>query len=291
MISLRETRRGQTQGASRRALHSLALLACAALLGGCALMPRPAVVPLPSLSFASPCTAAGADRADTLVVMLPGAYSLPQEFVDEGFVQALQQRRLAVDVLVVDSHLGYFNNGSVMQRLRQDVLAPARARGYRQVWLVGISLGGFGALAYAAEQGREAGHGVDGVLAIAPYLGSRRLLTEVTTAGGPLVWARSDAVVNEGRAAAALPRPSTPDGAERGLWRWLGTPPVGSVPVHLGYGSEDRLRQGHLLLAGALPAARVLTVSGGHDWPPWRALWTQWLDTGALGAARCAAVP
>ena len=33
----------------------------------------------------------------------------------------------------------------------QDVLAPARAAGYRQVWLLGVSLGAFGALAHAAE--------------------------------------------------------------------------------------------------------------------------------------------
>ena len=233
------------------------------------------------LSFTSPCPG----RASTLVVMLPGAYSLPQEFVDEGFVKALAQRRMAVDVRVLDSHLGYFNDGSILRRLRDDVLAPARAQGYAQVWLVGISLGGFGALGYAAEHGREAGHGVDGVLAIAPYLGSRRVLGEIASAGGAQAWARSPAVLAEGLASAVPP--TTPDTAERSLWRWLGAPPTGSVPVHLGYGREDRLREGQVLLAAALPATRVTDLPGGHDWPPWRALWTQWLDSGALGASTC----
>jgi len=41
------------------------------------------------------------------------------------------------------------------------------------------------------------------------------------------------------------------------------------------------------LLAAALPATRVTDLPGGHDWPPWRALWTQWLDSGALGASTC----
>jgi len=222
----------------------------------------------------------GPGRAGTLVVMLPGAYSLPQEFIEQGFVQALRERGLAADVAIADAHLGYFNDRSVLRRLRDDVIGPARAQGYQRLWLVGISLGGFGALAYASVHGREPALGVDGVLAIAPYLGSRRLQGEMLAAGGALSWAES--------AAAAGPpvlEPLNPDDRERALWRWLAQPPFGAPPVHLGYGLEDRLADGHRLLASVLPVERVTTVPGGHDWPPWRALWQQWLQRGLLDGA------
>ena len=94
----------------------------------------------------------GPFAAPTLVVLLPGAYSGPQEFVDEGFVQALRQRRLQADVVVAGARIEHYIEGPVLDRLHEQVVAPARARGVRQVWLVGISLGGLFALAYAARQ-------------------------------------------------------------------------------------------------------------------------------------------
>ena len=246
-------------------------------LPGCSFIPRAAVTPMPLLRQPGP----GPGPADTLVVMLPGAYSLPQEFVEAGYVRALRERGVAADVVIPDAHLGYYNDRSVLRRLRDDVLAPARAAGYRRVWLVGISLGGFGALLYAATYGGDPAIGVDGVLAVAPYLGSRGLHDEMLAAGGPASWVAADA--------ATAPRPMQ-DGAgqdevERALWRWLVRPPAGAPPVYLGYGTEDRLAEGHRLLARVLPSERVSTVPGGHDWPPWLALWQLWLGRGLLGSA------
>jgi pimeloyl-ACP methyl ester carboxylesterase len=247
-------------------------------LGGCQLLPRKPVTPMPLLRQPGP----GPARAETLVVMLPGAYSLPQEFVDEGYVRALRAGAGAgarADVWIADAHLGYFNDRSVLRRLRDDVIAPARAQGYKRLWLVGISLGGFGALAYASAHGRDPNTGVDGVLAVAPYVGSRRLQGEMIAAGGPEAWADAQP--------ANAPDPSqatSPDEGERALWRWLARPPAGAPPVYLGYGTDDRLADGHRLLAGVLSPTRVSTVPGGHDWPPWLALWQQWLQRGLLDA-------
>jgi hypothetical protein len=39
-----------------------------------------------------------------------------------------------------------------------------------------------------------------------------------------------------------------------------------------------------------LPAGHSVEVPGGHDWPPWRALWTSWLDRGLL-PGDCAGAP
>lgn len=249
-----------------------------ASLPGCQWLPRAPVTPMPLLRPSGQA----ARVTSTLVVMLPGAYSQPQEFIAEGYVGALRAHGAPADVVIADAHLGYFRDRSVLRRLREDVVAPARAQGYQRVWLVGISLGGFGALAYASLHGQDRRHGIDGVLAVAPYLGSPRLLAELQAAGGPRAWADADA------AASAAPRPADEaggqDAGERVLWRWLARPPTDAPPVYLGYGTEDRLADGHRLLAGVLPPEHVATVPGGHDWPPWRALWQQWLGRGLLDA-------
>ncbi|KNZ31943.1 MAG: hypothetical protein AD742_14250 [Methylibium sp. NZG] len=216
------------------------------------------------LSDLSGCAA----PATALVVMLPGAYSKPQEFIDEGFVAALRQRGVAVDVKMVEAHLGYFTDRTVLQRLRDDVVLPARAAGYRQVWLVGISLGGFAALGYAARHAAD----IDGVLAIAPYPGTQALQREIVAAGGPFEW----------RAKTIAPT----DDLEREVWWWLaGRGDASQPPVYLGYGRGDRFAKGLDAMQVTLPTGRAGTVPGGHDWAPWRALWNGWLERGLLQTA------
>lgn len=238
--------------------------ALAAASGGCALTVPPSRVPMDLTRLPGPCSG----RAPALVVMLPGAYSRPQEFVDEGFVAELRRRGLAADVVIADAHLGYFQDRSVLRRLREDLVLPARAQGYRQVWLAGISLGGFGALAYGARHGDE----VDGILALAPYLGRRQLHKEIIDAGGPQRW-RTQRFAREA------------DDAERDLWEWLAQPAPAGPPVWLGYGRDDRFADAHRMLAQVLPAERRFDTPGGHDWPPWRALWSAWLDRRLLPQA------
>lgn len=259
----------------RRWLLVASALVAASPLAGCGLLVPPVLPRMDTLRLPGPCPG----RSDTLVVMLPGAYSRPPEFVEAGFPRALRERGSSADVLIVDSHLGYFTDGSVLRRLRDEVVLPARAQGYRHLWLVGISLGGFGALGYAMHHGTE----IDGVLALAPYLGPRRLTQEIEAAGGPRAW-RAEGVRGSAQDAG--------DDVDRALWRALSDP--AKLPlqhVHLGYGLDDRFARAHRLLADLLPPGRVRTTPGGHDWPPWRALWEDWLGQGLLADARCTAAP
>ncbi len=243
----------------------LAVAACAALTAGCAGL-RPTQVPMAVAVDKSTCTA----QADTLLVLLPGAYSHPDEFVREGFVQAVQERRLAVDVMRVDAHLGYYNRGTIIDRLHDDVIGPARERGYRAVWIVGISVGGFGGLIYEEARPGE----LAGLVVLAPYLGDRVLSSDIANAGGLARW--------QG-ALGATPGDERSQREAR-LWKWLkgyaATPaPTDRPPLFLGYGTEDRFAFSHRLLAAALPADRVFTTPGGHDWPEWMRLWRAILPT------------
>lgn len=243
------------------------VLAITALLAGCGAL-KPTSVPMPSFFEATSCAA----PADTLLVMLPGAYSEPDEFVREGIVDAVRQQRLRVDVMRVDAHLGYYNErGQVFERLREDVIEPARAKGYRHIWVLGISVGGLGAIAYSDKYPGQ----LDGLVVLAPYLGERLTSLEIANAGGLAKWR-------------VPPRELAMD--ER-LWRRLSeyakVPPAPSLPpLYLGYGTEDRFAFSHRLLAAVLPADRVATTPGGHDWPEWRRLWAQLLPR--LPLPRCA---
>ncbi|NUZ04725.1 alpha/beta hydrolase [Schlegelella sp. ID0723] len=225
------------------------------LLAGCGAL-QPTRVPLRTIALAAPC----ATPASTLVVFLPGSYSTPEDFVAHGFVDALRRQRVAADLLLVDAHLGYYSERSVLERLRADVLAPAGARGYREVWLVGISIGAYGALLHAATA-RGAEPSVAGIVAIAPYLGEYRITQSIGNAGGLVRW--------------SPPGWLDADAADVALWRWLQRAAAGatSTRLYLAYGRSDRFATSDRLLDAALPAGRAFTAPGGHDWPVWEALW------------------
>ncbi len=205
------------------------------------------------------------DQAPVLLVLLPGAHMAPEEMQAQGFVEALRSRNLAVDVVIAGAGLEYVVDGSIVQRLHQDVIAPYRAQGYRRIWLAGISLGGFVAMAYALQHPGS----IEGIFALAPYLGRRALQQEVAGASSPAQWR-------------AQAQPRSADDVDHAVWSWLIAPPANAPALHLAYGTEDRFAAGHQLLAQLLQPDRVQTAPGGHDWPPWVRLWGEWLDRGFL---------
>jgi pimeloyl-ACP methyl ester carboxylesterase len=169
-------------------------------------------------------------------------------------------------MVAVDAHLGYYYKRTIVDRLRQDVIAPARKR-YDRIWLAGISLGGTGSLLYAAEHPED----VDGLVLLAPFLGEDKVIAEVEAAGGLQGW--------------KTPEPLAADDFQRRLWFWLqgATRPPARIPIYLGWGRDDSFARANGLLARELPPDHVFTASGGHDWKAWTALWTDFVHTGALG--------
>ncbi len=238
----------------------VALLLAGVTLAGCPPRPGPTTVPIPSARLA------GAPGNSCLVVLLPGLGDGKETFLRKGFLWAFRASGSPCALASLDSHFGYYANGSIVERLHEDVIAPARARGVERIWLVGISLGGLGAALYARDRPGE----VDGLVLLSPYLGEDEILDEIEQAGGPRAW-----------------HPATPPDTRdlRRLWVWLqgyGDPNEERPPLLLGFGDSDRLKRGHLLLASLLPPERVLHTHGGHTWYAWRRLWRQVLETGAL---------
>lgn len=221
-------------------------------LTGCSLFMGETPVPIPTV--ASSLSATG--RADTLVVFLRGRGGSIADFEKEGMLSVLREARVKADTIVVDAHLGYYFKRTVIVRLQADVLVPAREQGYRRIVLVGVSLGGLGALLCE----RENPGSVDALVLLGPYLGEKdRLFDQIDLAGGPAAW--------------AVGRDPQAGGVEEQIWTFLGTESAALPPTWLLSGQADGYARGHRLLAGLLPATRVATMPGGHDWPVWRALW------------------
>ena len=196
-------------------------------------------------------------RADTLVILLPGALHGPQDFLREGYADAVQARGLALDLQFAALEFEHVASEQALPELRDDLLKPAIEDGYRSIWLAGISIGGYVAMRFAD---RFPGY-VQGLFLMAPYPGNRMTTNEIAQSGGLAAW---------------QPGALAGDDAERGNWRWLQRP--GKVEVHLGYGSEDRFATAHGMMAQALSAEHVDQVGGGHDWSAWRTLWERFLD-------------
>jgi pimeloyl-ACP methyl ester carboxylesterase len=205
---------------------------------------------------------AGADRI--LLVMLPGAGITAADFAANGMVDAVHARALAVDIIAVEPALDLYLDGGIVPALHETIIAQA----YKRIWLLGISLGGMGALLYASA------HVVEGLVLLAPFLGTRGTVAEIARAGGLTAWSPAHSASTE---------------MESRMLSWLQAhlaqnPP--SPKLYLGYGLQDRFAPGHLLLAEHLPANRVITTQGGHDWQAWTPLWRRLLDDSPFLADR-----
>jgi pimeloyl-ACP methyl ester carboxylesterase len=204
-----------------------------------------------------------------MLVMLPGVKDRAQDFVRHGFIQAIRDRGWPVDVAAANAHLGYYLGHNVVERLEEDVIAPARTAGHRRIWLMGVSLGGLGALNHA----RAHPGAIEGVILLAPYLGARGTVARIVRAGGLAQW---------------QPGEIAPDDEESLLLAWIKSyrPGDSALPtVFLGYGTQDRFAPASTLLAQVLPASHVVPIEGGHEWAAWKKLWELLLDRDMFGLA------
>ena len=150
-----------------------------------------------------------------------------------GFVSAARERQLDVDLVFAAIELQQVIDRSVLVRVRQELILPARSLGCA-VWLGGISLGGYLALCCAERHAAGACRPLR-VRALSRQShrhGRNRACPRVSRAGSPPELASDD--------------------DERRVWRFIKSLRSGALAVHLGLGSEDRFGARHRLMAAAL---------------------------------------
>ncbi len=233
----------------------------------------PTTIPIDTLHFDAP-----AGDHQQLFIFLPGNGDPVSAFYEHGLVQAVRQRGLSIDMIGVNAHLGYYMEGTVITRLKQDVIDPAKARGYKNIWLVGNSLGGFGSISYARQYPQD----ITGVILLGPFLGERKTANEIREAGGLQKWEPED-IGNNSQTAweKQLWLWLRDHQQQEEFWRWIKEceQKEGCSPkIYLGYGRNDRFSYGQKLLAEVLPPQRVVVIRGGHNWTTWKELWDIFLD-------------
>lgn len=203
---------------------------------------------------------------NTLVIFLPGNQSAPEDFEKEGFTKLLGQYLPAADTAAVDAPIGYYVKETLPDRLLEDVIKPARQKGYTRIWLVGVSMGGSGALWYLKKHTAT----IQGVFLMSPFLADRKIVDEIYAAGGLKQW-----------------RPAvTPDKKDyqraQLLWLTKHVSYPGFPILAIGFGASDRFERSNRLVGALLPARNVFVIPGDHDWKTWREIFELFLKSGLM---------
>lgn len=234
--------------ALRTSLARLAALALVVSLAGCYW--RIAREPMPVVVYGD----LGPERARGAIVLLPGFADQPDDYDVHGFLKVLRKNAPGYDVFAPDAHFGYYNKNTLLEQLHASAIGPLVQRGYREIWISGISMGGHGAVAYARAYPER----VKGLLLFAPYMGPGDVVQEVAQAGGIC------------RYNPAQPLPQSRYGFAQANFVWLkdvlcDTPQ--KVAVWVGVGDRDQASRE--LLRDVVAPGRYIVLPGGHDWDVW----------------------
>lgn len=202
-------------------------------------------------------------KSDRLIIFLPGLYDTAETFKEEDFFVLARKAGVEADMLAVGIHVGHFINRRMIERIEQDVFFPTQNQGYKNIWLVGMSLGGLNSLEYFRTHEGD----ICGVVALAPYILNESLISEIEQESGTDVW---------------QPRLGEyKDVIEKRiqkLWLWLKNKTDASK-IYLGYGDKDVYSSSHRVFAKYLNKNNVIEVEGKHNWKTGKKIWQQQLLT------------
>ncbi len=199
----------------------------------------------------------------TLVIVLPGRRDNVEVMQRYAVADAIHAGWPEVDVQLTSATLAYYRDGGLARRVREQLIEPARAAGYRRVILMGASMGGMGALIVdQANRGL-----VDDLVLLAPYLGEREVLQRIGDAGGLAAWD-----------AGPPPDRMNRDNFQQEVWRHVQSfvaDPAARQRIWLAYGEDDRLVDALPLIRPAVASEQILLRPGGHQWTVWNAAATE----------------
>lgn len=215
------------------------------ILAGCSFQTK---IPVDTLFYPGNINVDNSNKDSTQLIVLLRGYGNDINYFDKnGWREKLQQRYPAYSIIVPDLHYGYYKEGIFFKRLYDDVIVPAKQSGIKSIWLVGISMGGLGAILtseYAMDD-------IKRLFLIAPYLGNGTIKRQIEK----------------------IDRLSKLDGQQDNqskwqlkLWSHLNERTKAektTIPIYIGYGEQDNM-PGLKYLATALPKQQIISVPGGH---------------------------
>ena len=209
---------------------------------------------------------------DNLIIFIPGLYDSHYKFKKEMFFKTARDEGVDADLVAVNINVVHLADEMVGERIKKDVLNYVKNDGYKNIWVVGVSIGGLSSLVYLKNHEEN----ICGVVVLAPYLGDDVLSEEMKQVGGLKNW-----VPDMGKLKDSI------DVEVDTLWLWLAKRNNFSN-IYLGYGKQDDITIGSLTLETLLDKKNVVAIDGEHDWETGRNIWEIQLksrkETGLLAA-------
>jgi enterochelin esterase-like enzyme len=233
-------------------MRILAPLLASLLLASCAAMEKTeSRIPTETVAARSP------GNTQRLVIVLPGRGDDLAALKATGIAAAIQESLPDAEILLAGITMAYYQEGRSVQRLHEEIVAPARQRGFREIYLAGASMGGMGVLLYEREYPGQ----MSALVLMAPFMGDGALIEEIKAAGGLQRW-------NAG----PVPAQVNGDNVGREEWRvaqsWLANP-ARARNVWLICGQQDQFHGAASMIAPLLPAQNYQAPQGGHAWRVW----------------------
>ena len=226
-------------------------LACLLWLGGCHYL-KSVDIPLTAETYHHE------PGNKQLIILLHGLGGSAGNFQKYGVVTQLRDCAPDANILGANSHFGYYRERVIIERLRQDLIEPAFAEGVTEVWFLGVSMGGIGALVYREAYPQEVG----GAILMAPYIGEKDKL---------MAYAEDPQNFRETSSSDLL-----------FLWDSLTASNPPNESITLAFGEQDGSNWQHNWLAQMLPKSQVISMPGGHKWKIWKDLWPQAIERSGL---------
>lgn len=202
------------------------------------------------------------EKRESLVVLFPGFKGKGIHYEQQGILDAMREHGFEADLMTINVKPRIYFDDDFADTVRKDIMLPAKSKGYKYIYLMGISMGGHGVLLYATKYPED----IDALFVVSPFISGSVQSNAIVKAGGIENW--DDCPFLGWDHACRL---------WKSLKEYVSNPKRGSN-VFLGYGNDDIFVKQCRILAGLLPPENVFTVDGEHDWVTWKKLWLLAMD-------------
>lgn len=208
------------------------------------------------------------EKTDRLIIFLPGLYDTAEIFKDEAFFSIARKAGIKADMVSANVNVLHLVKNMMVKRIETDVLQQAKNNGYKNIWLVGVSLGGLNTLLFYSK---HLGN-ICGVVTLAPFVANEPLTKELQAVKNIQHWEP-----------VPLDKDLVFEQKLQFLWVWLKEQALKNKldHIYLGYGDRDRYVEAIKLLQNILDKKNIVTVEGSHNWKTGQKIWRKQLSTRA----------
>jgi hypothetical protein len=206
------------------------------------------------------------EKTDGLIVFLPGLYDSADDIRKEKMFSIARNAGIKADMVAASIHADHLLEEKLVERIEKDIFYPIKNQGYKNIWFVGISLGGLNSLLYYRHRSKD----ICGVVILAPYLANKALTKDLLQAGSIENW---------------QPKPvlhkNVIDQVLQFLWVWIKEQHLKNTltNIFIGYGDKDPYVEADKFLVSILDKKNVTEIEGKHNWKTGRKLWQQQLQS------------